>query len=133
MLSWSEFLTLDAQKRNTKNVWQFVLHIACPIIDKCELHSELVAKNNFKPVLSHIGGIDLSVNTHSELLAWSCNSQKEHKKKLQIRNKHRTQHYYYKHMDVSNPSPLLLSMVSCTILCGTTAIYTCCLEYRNLE
>ena len=41
--------------------------------------SILATKNSFKLVLSHIGGIDLSVNTHSELLAWSCNSQKEHK------------------------------------------------------
>ena len=42
------------------------------------VRSILVTKHNFKPVLSHIGGIDLSV-AHSEVLAWSCNSQNEHK------------------------------------------------------
>ena len=51
----------------------YILH-ALPLTNVCSI---LVTKNSFKPVLSHIGGIDLSVNIHPELLAWSCNSQKE--------------------------------------------------------
>ena len=49
---------------------------ALPLTNVCSI---LVTKNSFKLVLSQIGSIDLSVYTHSELLAWSCNSQKEHK------------------------------------------------------
>ena len=76
-----------------------VLH-ALPLTNVCSI---LVTKNSFKPVLSHIGGIDLSVNTHSELLAWSCNSQKEHKETYKSET---SIEHYCKHMGVSNPSPL---------------------------
>ena len=107
MLTLSEFLTLDAQKKHKECM--AICITACPTILLTNVCSILVT--SFKPVLSHTGN-----RRHwsiSECTLWIIGLvmqlTKRTRRNLQIGNKHRT-HYYCKHMGVSTPSPLQLSM-----------------------